>query len=220
MLWFVLQLLGRIAFSVWFRLRARGIEKLPKKGGALLLINHQSFLDPLMVGTPLRRPVSYMGRDSLFKIPIVGFVLRNTYVFPINRESASTASMKDAIKRMRHGFLVGIFPEGTRSEDGRIGPLKPGFVSLVRRGKVPVYPVGVAGSREALPKNAWFVYPATIRVVFGDPFTPEEIEQYSRRGQEQRFIELARERISRCQQEAQEWRTGHSMESPAESDLS
>jgi len=205
-IWWFLQLPGRMIFIVFFQLRARGIEKLPSEGGALLLINHQSFLDPLVVGAPLTRTVSFIARDSLFKVPGVGWLLRHTYVFPINRESAGTSSIRSAISRMRHGFYVGIFPEGTRSEDGRIGELKPGFVSLVRRCKVPVYPVGVAGSGAALPKDVLFPRPGRVRVVFGDPLTADEINQYGKRGYEQQFVSLVREKMIQCQQEAERWR--------------
>ncbi len=205
-LWLSLQVLGRIFFVLCFRLKMRGIEKLPREGGALFLINHQSFLDPLVVGAPLKRPVSYVARDDLFHVPMIGWILRNTYVFPINRERALSSSIKEAVRRMRHGFYVGIFPEGTRNDDGRISALKPGFVALVRRGNVPVYPVGIAGSGEALPRGAWSIRMRTVRVVVGDPFTDEEIQDYAQRGQEERFVKLVHDRIEACFREAEEWR--------------
>jgi 1-acyl-sn-glycerol-3-phosphate acyltransferase len=203
--WFSLQMLAKVVFGLYFRLRMRGQEKLPAHGGALLLINHQSFLDPLVVGTPLTRPVSYVARDSLFRVPVVGWILRNTYVFPISREAASSSSIKEAVRRMHHGFLVGIFPEGTRSVDGTLGEMKPGFMALVRRGDVPVLPVGVGGSGRAFPRNTWIVRPKTVRVVIGDPFTEDEIRELSTRGREEEFIALVRERIDRCRLEAEAW---------------
>ena len=91
--WRTIQFVLQIVVCVWLRYRARGMEHLPKQGGALLLINHQSYLDPLLVGLPLQRPVSYLARDSLFRVPVIGWILRNTYVMPINREAASTAAI-------------------------------------------------------------------------------------------------------------------------------
>ena len=205
-LWASCQLLLRIVFTLWLRYRARGVEKIPASGGGLVLVNHQSFLDPLLVGLPLSRPVSYLARDSLFRVPVIGWILRNTYVMPISREAASTSSIKAAVERMRHGFLVGIFPEGTRSTNGDVGPFKPGFVALVRRGQLPVYPVGIAGAHEAMPRGAVFLRPRRVTVVFGDPLTPEEIARYSARGQESALVALARERIIACQREAEQWR--------------
>jgi 1-acyl-sn-glycerol-3-phosphate acyltransferase len=204
-LWYSLQMLAHLAFCLWFRLRSRGAEKLPARGGALLLINHQSFLDPLVVGEQLTRPVSYVARDSLFRVPVVGWILRNTYVFPISREAASSSTIKDAVRRMQHGFFVGIFPEGTRSIDGTLGEMKPGFLALVRRGGVPVYPVGISGSGRAFPRDTWIVRPRTIRVVFGEPFTDVEIRELTKRGRENEFIALVRERIDRCRLEAEDW---------------
>jgi 1-acyl-sn-glycerol-3-phosphate acyltransferase len=201
-----MQFVLRFVFTVWLRYRARGVEKVPQNGGALFLVNHQSFLDPLLVGLPLSRPVSYLARDSLFRVPVIGWILRHTYVIPINREAAGPESIKGAVERMRHGFLVGIFPEGTRSEDGQVGPLKPGFVSLVRRGKVPVYPVGVAGAHEALPRRAWLLRPRKVRVVFGDPLPPEDLERLTRKGREDELLAYTRERICECQRAAEAWR--------------
>lgn len=206
-LWASLQALCQVVFTLYFRYRARGIERIPATGGGLILANHQSFLDPLLVGLPLSRPVSFMARDSLFRVPVVGFLLRGTYVFPINRDAASTSSVRDAVARLKHGFLVGIFPEGTRSSDGQVGPFKPGFVSLVRRGKLPLYPVGIAGADEAMPRGAVLPRPRRVCVVFGEPLGPEELERLSGRGNEEALVEEARRRVLACQAEAEAWRS-------------
>jgi 1-acyl-sn-glycerol-3-phosphate acyltransferase len=205
--WRVLQVTLQIVFCFWLRYRARGMERLPSEGGALLLVNHQSFLDPLLVGLPLRRPVSFLARDSLFRVPVVGWILRNTYVMPINREAASTSSLREAIRRLNHGFLVGIFPEGTRSENGEVGALKPGFLALMRRSQVPVYPVGIAGAYEALPRGARFLYPGRVRVVFGEAFTAEELVADGPED-EAALLTRIRVRIAACQQAAEDWRQG------------
>jgi 1-acyl-sn-glycerol-3-phosphate acyltransferase len=197
--WFVSQVVLRLIFTLWNGYRARGIEKLAP-GGGLLLINHQSFLDPTLAGLPLRRPISFLARDSLFRVPVLGTFLRAVYVMPINREAAGTESLREAIRRMRHGFLVGIFPEGTRTPDGALGEFKPGFVALVRRAGVPVYPVGIAGAFDAMPRNARWLRPRPIRVVFGEPFDPADL-----RGEPERIAALARERIAACVEEAELW---------------
>ena len=80
--WFSIQMILRFFYIVWLRYRARGHEKLPPSTGALLLLNHQSFLDPLLVGLPLQRPVSYVARDSLFPVPVVGWFWRPPLFFP------------------------------------------------------------------------------------------------------------------------------------------
>lgn len=205
--WRFYQCLLQIVFCIWLRYRSRGIEHLPSEGGALLLINHQSFLDPLLAGLPLRRPVSYLARDSLFRVPVIGWILRHTYVIPINREAASTASLREAIRRLDHNFYVGIFPEGTRSTTGEVGQLKPGFLALMRRSKVPVYPVGIAGAFQALPKNAWFLRPVKVRVVFGEELSPAELARFDKH-QEAELLTYIRDRMLACQHEAEAWRSG------------
>jgi 1-acyl-sn-glycerol-3-phosphate acyltransferase len=206
--WRFLRFLLRLAIPFWLRYRARGIERIPSSGAALLVINHQSFLDPLLVGAPLRRPISFVARDSLFGVPIVGWILRNMYVIPINRESASAASLRRAADRLKQGFLVGIFPEGTRSPNGRLGPLKPGFLALVRRANVPIIPVGISGSAAALPRNAWFVRPKPCRVVFGEPIPAETVAALSERGNVDALLAEVRQRIERCHADAEKWLHG------------
>jgi 1-acyl-sn-glycerol-3-phosphate acyltransferase len=203
--WRFLRSLIRVAFPVWLRLRARGTENVPTHGAALLLINHQSHLDSMLVGTALARPISYLARDSLFRVPIVGWILRHTYATPLNRESASSSSIRTVIERLNRGFLVGIFPEGTRSTDGQIGPLKPGFIALLRRADVPVIPVGIAGSGAAFPRHAWFVRPRTCRVVFGEPIPPETLAPLCERGNEDALLKEVGQRMKRCVEEADNW---------------
>lgn len=206
--WLTLRLLLRVVFILWLGYRVRGWKKIPPEGGGLFLVNHQSFLDPLLAQLWMNRPVSWLARDNLFSVPFVGWILRKTYVMPINRESAGAGSIREAANRMQHGFIVGIFPEGTRTRDGSIGEFKPGFVALVRRGKVPVYPVGIAGAHLALPRNALFMRPRRVRVVVGDPFTPEEIKELTKRGHEDEFVTAAHDRVAACHAEAERWRLG------------
>jgi 1-acyl-sn-glycerol-3-phosphate acyltransferase len=195
----------RNVFVFWLDYRARGHEGLPPNGG-LVLANHESFLDPFLIGLPFRRPISYLARHNLFSVPFVGFMLRNTYVMPINRDAASTASIREATRRMQHGLLVGIFPEGTRSDDGRLGELKPGFIALLRHGKAPVVPVGVAGAGLVLPRGGKWIRRGRIRVVYGRPIEWNELEPLTARGRETDLLVLIRERMLEVCREAAEWR--------------
>ncbi len=204
--WFALQLIFQTLFTVWFRYRAQGMEHLPDRG-ALLLINHQSFLDPMLVGLPLRRPVSYLARENLFRVPVIGWLLKRTYVMPISRETAGTESLRESLRRMEHGFLVGIFPEGTRSQDGGLRTLKPGFVALIRRATVPVIPVAVAGAYEAFPRGAWLPRPSRIRIVYGSPMDPTRLAELCLPGREAELVEWTRASIQECLDTANALRT-------------
>ena len=205
-IWFAIQQICQTLFTVWFRYRAQGIEHLPECG-ALLLINHQSFLDPLLVSLPLRRPVSFIARENLLRVPVIGWLLQRTYVMPISRETAGTESLRESLRRMEHGFLVGIFPEGTRSQDGGLRPLKPGFVALIRRANVPVIPVAVAGAYEAFPRGAWLPRPSRIRIVYGSPMDPTRLAELCQPGREAELVEWTRASIQECLDTANALRT-------------
>ena len=200
--WLGMQFLLQPFFVIWFRYRASGIENLPPESGALLLINHQSYLDPLLVGIGLRRPVSYLARDSLFRVPILGALLRKTYVMSINRNAGGTESLRLSINRLKEGYLVGIFPEGTRTTDGELGDLKPGFIAIVRRSKSPVIPVGICGADRAMPKGSLFVFPKKIRVHYGKPLDPDKIKELTKRGHEDEFVEYVTTELKQAMQQA------------------
>ncbi len=203
--WFGFQSLAQVVFTIYFRVRTRGLENLPSQGGGLLLMNHQSFLDPLVTGVWINRPVSYLARANLFRVPIIGWILRHTYVLPINRAGGSTAVIRETVRRLEQGFLVGIFPEGTRSVDGEIGRLKPGFLAVIRRSKVPVIPVGIAGTEKAFGRGSWFPKPFRVRIVIGAPLPSAEIEKLSGKGHESEMLELVKQQILTCRQAAEEW---------------
>jgi 1-acyl-sn-glycerol-3-phosphate acyltransferase len=201
--WFVLQQFFRVLFAIWFRYSSRGHTHVPTKSPALLLSNHQSFLDPLLVGLPLNRPVSYLARDSLFRIFGLGPLMRVSHVVPIKREGGGGGGLRETLHHLAQGHLMGIFPEGTRSIDGTVGPLKPGFSVLLRRVDVPVIPVGIAGANRAFGPGKKFIWPAKICVVYGEPIPPEVIAQGRERGQEDRLLTEVRQRIVDCQSQAE-----------------
>jgi len=198
-------MLLKLAFAILFRYRAKHCERIPETTGGLVLSNHQSYLDPLLIGLPLQRPVSYIARENLFRIPVLGTILRNTYVMPINRDSAGTESVREAVRRMNAGFLVGVFPEGTRSADGKLGEIKPGFVALARRAKQPIYPIGIAGADRAMPKGGLKIYPKKIRVIFGEPIPAEEVVRLSKKGNEEECLKVIHDRLQECLDEANAW---------------
>jgi len=204
-LWRLLQFLLQNLFAFWLRYRARGHEQLPTSGG-LLLANHQSYLDPMLIGLPLRRPVSYLARENLFRIPVVGWILRQTYVMPISRESTGTESLRESLRRIEAGYLVGMFPEGTRTSTGELGRLKPGFIALLRRARCPVVPVGIAGAFEAFPRGTILPRPGRVRVVFGEPIPFEVLEPLASRGCEAELVASIRARMQYCLTEAEAWR--------------
>ncbi len=201
-IWWPTQKLLQNFFGFWLRYRARGIEHVPREGAALLLSNHQSYLDPLLIGLPLERPVSYLARHNLFDVPVLGWILRRTYVIPIRRDAASTASLREMIRRLDHGFLVGMFPEGTRTHDGALGELKPGFLSVIRRTNVPIIPVGISGAIDAMPRGSLGIRPARVSIVYGAPIPRSELEGRSKED----VVNLITQHMTGCVTDAREWR--------------
>ena len=185
--------------------RAAGADRIDPNRGGLLLSNHQSFLDPVVLGLPLDRSIAFLARDSLFRVPLLGRYLRAMKTLPIARDAPATAVMRAALGAMRRGELVGLFPEGTRTADGSLSELKPGFVTLARRGGVPVYPVGIAGAFEALPRSrkAPVPTPGRVRVVFGEPLTDREIAAADGAAG---WVELVGGRIAAAFADASAWR--------------
>lgn len=206
-LWESLRALFRIFCRTWLKVSISGMEHLRADSGALLLMNHLSYLDPLVAGVWLHRPVCYLARDSLFRIPLLGSLLRRTFVIPISREATRTGSIRAGIERLQQGLLVGMFPEGTRSTSGQTERFRPGFLLLARRSSGPIHPVGIAGTDRALGKGKLWIRPTRIHVVIGPALSDSEREQV-RNGNETELCEMLRSRVQACVEEARRLATG------------
>ncbi len=178
-IWFrIVQLtLGTIYMS-FCSLRATGRQHIPRTGAGLIVANHLSHWDVFMIGFVAPRTLNYVARSTLF-IPILGTLIRSVGGFPIQREGIGAQGIKETLKRVRAGGLVVLFPEGTRSRDGELAPLKSGIAMLAAKTKVPVIPAAIAGTYEGWPR--WHRFPRMfpVRVVFGQPITVDEIRTLS-----------------------------------------
>jgi 1-acyl-sn-glycerol-3-phosphate acyltransferase len=193
----LVQALTATLTAVLLRWRATGRHHVPESGGVLLISNHLSYLDVFFLGIPLRRPLNYVARSTLF-IPVLATLIRSVGGFPIQREGMGASGMKETLRRLRAGGIVTLFPEGTRSRDGELGPLKPGIAVLVQRAGVPVVPVGLAGTYEVWPRSRLLPAPHPIRIHYGPAIFPEELE-----GMETEVItSLIRDRLLECRREA------------------
>lgn len=192
-----IQVLTATLAVVLLRWRATGRGNVPESGGVLLISNHLSYLDVFFLGIPLRRPLNYVARSTLF-VPVLAMLMRSVGGFPIQREGMGASGMKETLRRLRAGGIVTLFPEGTRSRDGELGPLKPGIAVLVQRAGVPVVPVGLAGMYEVWPRSRPLPVPHPIRIHYGRAILPEELG-----GMEtQAITSLIRDRMVECRREA------------------
>lgn len=161
--------------KLWFRVRFEGADNLPKQGPVLLVANHASYLDPPLVGMGVAREVDFLAQAGLATFGPLRWWLSQVGVTLINRDAPSKEAMRLLSNYLRSGDVVGIFPEGTRSRDGSIGPFKSGVDFLVRRGKATVVPVGIDGSFRAFPRKAWIPRPRKVVVRYGEPWTAEQV---------------------------------------------
>jgi 1-acyl-sn-glycerol-3-phosphate acyltransferase len=175
-LWKSLQALARILTTILFDLKVYGRHNVPKHGGALLLSNHQSYLDPILLGVKLNRPVSYMAKSELFETKFLSWLIRSLHAFPVKRGSGDVGAIKEAIARLHQGHILNMYPEGTRSEDGEIRAILPGVALVVKRADVPIIPVVVDGSFHAWSRRQKMLRGYPVRVMFGPPMQIERLK--------------------------------------------
>jgi len=142
---------------------------VPKKGGVIIAPNHASYLDPIFAGVGSRRLLNYIARENLFSNFLINRMLRTVGAFPIKRNFHDLGAVKEAIKRLKSGKPVLIFPEATRTHDGALQPVKGGISFLAHSANVPVVPVYIKGSFEVWPRGAKKIKWAPISVYFGEP---------------------------------------------------
>jgi 1-acyl-sn-glycerol-3-phosphate acyltransferase len=129
--------------------KVTGVENVPVTGGLVVAANHRSYLDPPLLGTWFPRPIHYMAKQELWKIPLLGPLISSVNAFPVNRDAADIGSIKRALRILRDGGLVGIFPEGTRNVSGE-AEVKSGAVVLASSAQCPVVPVGLVRTELAI----------------------------------------------------------------------
>ncbi|MCA9101724.1 MAG: 1-acyl-sn-glycerol-3-phosphate acyltransferase [Planctomycetales bacterium] len=197
-----LKLFFGVLSAIMFRLKISGREYEPATGGALLMSNHESFLDPVYVGVAFRRRPTYLARASLFRNAAFGRIISAVGAIPIDRDGSGISGLKETLRRLKRGEMVLIFPEGTRSPDGRVQPLKPGFVALARRADVPLVPVAIAGAYDAWPRQRRLPRPGRVCVEIGAPIAPDTIAGWS----DEELIAQLQTRIEACHAAAQQRR--------------
>ncbi|MCC7349504.1 MAG: 1-acyl-sn-glycerol-3-phosphate acyltransferase [Phycisphaerales bacterium] len=168
-LWSGCQGIARIFTTLLFDLKVYGLHHIPPRGGVLLVANHESYLDPVVVAVRMRRPVSFLAKSGLFENPVFGWLIRSLRAFPVRQGEGDIGAVRETIRLLKEGHILNIYPEGSRTQTGELGPIEPGVALMVRRAGVPVVPVVVSGSFAAWPRGRKFFHPAPIRVLYGAP---------------------------------------------------
>jgi len=161
--------LSKAIAKTFFSYRVIGAENMIEEGPCIIAANHCSYLDPPLVGVACKRAIHYLARKSLLDVPVLGPILPELNVIPVDQKNADRSALMGAIRVVKNGGAVLIFPEGTRSPDGKIQPAQPGIGMIVEKTGAPVVPVRIFGSYRALPRGSARPHLAVTTVCIARP---------------------------------------------------
>jgi 1-acyl-sn-glycerol-3-phosphate acyltransferase len=189
-----IRLTGRLLFGV----RAIGLENVPPTGGCLLVANHASNLDPPIIATSIDRICHTLAKRELFEVPLLGWAISHLYAHPIDRGGVDRRALRECVECLRRGEVLLLFPEGTRTSDGSLQSAKAGAAMIAVQAGVPIVPVYIDGTFEALPRGRSWPRLSKIEVRFGAPFMPADVLGHDPAGDRRASYErLAAEMMAR-----------------------
>ena len=162
----ILKVIFRFTFNLLFSPKVIGAENVPKEGAMIMAANHMSNWDPPILGTYLPRIVGYMAKEELFKPAIAGAIIKSLNAFPVKRGASDRGAIKMALNILKKGLCLGIFPEGTRSRDGKLHKAQAGVSLIAAMSKAPVVPTALIGTNKIWSKEEKF---PQLTIVFGEP---------------------------------------------------
>jgi 1-acyl-sn-glycerol-3-phosphate acyltransferase len=168
----------RLAYTVskwWFRATWEGIEHIPASGPVIVAPNHASFMDPFLVVCVVPRRMYFFALKQFFDIPVLGPLMAHAGGFPVDPEEGGAGSAREILGRLKAGAALGMFPEGTRSYDGRLLEPKPGIGLLVAGANAPVIPVHIDGAFHAWSRHHRIPRPRRVHIRFGPPVGLDEL---------------------------------------------
>ncbi len=179
MLYYIGRLIFFVLFKTLFGLKVYGKENIPKSGGFIIASNHESNLDPEIIGVSIPRVISFMAKEEFFRNKIFGWLLRRVNAFGIKREGADISSIKEAIKRLNHGYGLLLFPQGGRRSLVSSDEIKGGVGFLACKADVKVVPAFILGSGDVLPKGKRIPALKMISVFFAPPMAYRDYKGYA-----------------------------------------
>jgi len=189
--------ISKIVAKSLFRYRAYGRENIVENGPAILAMNHESYLDPPLAGICCKREIYYLARKTLLQWPILGPLFPKMNVIPVDQERADSAALKAVIRLLRAGHSTVIFPEGSRTPDGKLLPAQPGLGLIIAKTLAPVVPMRIFGAHAAFPRGGKPRIFRKITISIGEPmrFTESDLSPGGRELY-QRLSERVMERIA------------------------
>jgi 1-acyl-sn-glycerol-3-phosphate acyltransferase len=183
----------RAVFRFYFRWRVFNPERVPLTGGVVLASNHASYVDPPLVGAGVRRPIAYLARATLFDFAPMAWLLRNWNVVPVDRDGGSGAGLRVILERLHAGSAIILFPEGTRTRDGKLQPARSGIGLIVIKSDGPVVPVRVFGTYEAFGRHRPLPLPRRVVAKYGKPMRFELLRAEAKTASRVRVKEIYQE---------------------------
>ena len=165
--------LSKAIAKTFFNYRVIGAENMIEEGPCIIAANHCSYLDPPLVGVACKRAIHYLARKSLLDVPILGPILPELNVIPVDQKNADRSALMGAIRVVKNGGAVLIFPEGSRSPDGQLQPPQPGIGMIAAKTGAPIVPVRITGSYEAFPRGRVLPRRAKVTATVGPPIVFE-----------------------------------------------
>ncbi len=191
----------RLCFGIYFRWRIQNEYRVPREGPVILAANHASFLDPPLVGSAVRRPINYLARESLFRFPIFGWYIKALNSVPVDRDGQGAKGLKMILDRLLKGGGIILFPEGTRTSDGKLQPARSGVGLTIMKSDAPVVPVRVVGSYEAWNRRQLIPRPRKITIRFGKPIDFSDLREEAKTCPRKRLKEIYQEAADRIMAE-------------------
>lgn len=176
--YFIFYHLTRLIARVFFRYRIIHSERIPEEGPVILAMNHESYLDPPFAGIGSRRAIYFLARDTLLDVPVLGWILPKLNVIPVDQDGGDRSALKALIRILRSGHGTLVFPEGSRTLDGKLQPAQPGIGLVIAKTLAPVVPMRIFGAHEAWPRGGGRLRFHPITIVVGEPlyFSAADVE--------------------------------------------
>jgi 1-acyl-sn-glycerol-3-phosphate acyltransferase len=180
----------RTAFTHYFGWTVYNPERVPLTGPVILAPNHASYIDPPLVGSGVRRQISFLARDNIFHVPILAAILRSWKVVPVDRDGGTGRGLKQIMQRLEQGGVIILFPEGTRSRHGELNPARSGIGLTVIKSGAPVVPARVFGTHDAYGPHRLVPRPRPVAVKYGRPMMFESLRAEAETCSKQRVKEI------------------------------
>jgi 1-acyl-sn-glycerol-3-phosphate acyltransferase len=168
--------LCRLLLTIFYDYKAYGLRNVPRTGGCLTVANHESYLDPVLVGLQIPRVMAFMAKSELFENGIFGWYIRQLNAFPVRQGKGDIGAVRETIEILRNGNILNIFPEGSRTEDGKLQKIQSGSSLVIRKAAVPVVPAIIEGSYECWPRGRKLPRTGRIRVIYGPPMILHDLK--------------------------------------------